>query len=436
MTNPDATASAAAAAQRVTKGQSFDITIERMAHGGVGIGAAPDGRVCFVAGGFPGDHLTVTARKVKKSFVEAERVAVTEPGEYRVESSCPAAQRGAGCCDFAELDPAAEPGIKVEVLRDQIRRVARIEHTPEVESINLEPQRGWRTRVRLGVDKQGRAGTRKRGSTELITDVACSQLVPGLVDGLVGPNARTFTPGAEVIAVMDSDGNRHVVESRKAPRGRRIETVREVIEAPTKDVVQRADGHEFRFPPTAFWQAHVAAPDTYTRIAHEWLAQASDDSVQLDDKRVDANEPLVAWDLYGGVGLFVPALADTTAPQGGQATVYSVDYSPAASGLQPGLEGIDVEFRTAKVEEIAAQLPKPVHVILDPPRTGAGTDVIAAVAAAEPRKVLHVGCDPATFARDLAAWSEHGYRLQRLAMVNAFPGTHHFETLALLVPVA
>lgn len=436
MTNPDATASAAEAAQRVTKEQSFDITIERMAHGGVGIGAAPDGRVCFVAGGFPGDRLTVTARKVKKAFIEAERDAVIEPGEYRVESSCPAAQQGAGCCDFAELDPAAEPGIKVEVLHDQIRRVARIEHTPEVESIDLEPQRGWRTRVRLGVDKQGRAGTRKRGSTELITDVACSQLVPGLVDGLVGPDARTFTPGAEVIAVMDSDGNRHVVESRKAPRGRRIETVREVIEAPTKNVVQRADGHEFHFPPTAFWQAHIAAPDTYTRIAREWLAQASGDSAQRDDARVDANEPIVSWDLYGGVGLFVPALAEVSAPQGGHTTVYSIDYSPAASGAQPGLEGIDVEFRTAKVEEIAAQLPKPTTVILDPPRTGAGADVIAAVATAEPRNVLHVGCDPATFARDLASWSEHGYRLHRLAMVNAFPGTHHFETLALLVPAA
>lgn len=435
MTNPDATSSAAEAAQPVTMGQSFDITIERMAHGGVGIGAAPDGRVCFVAGGFPGDRLTVTARKVKKAFVEAERDAVIEPAEYRVESSCPAAQQGAGCCDFAELDPAAEPRIKVEVLLDQIRRVARIEHTPEVESIDLQPQRGWRTRVRLGVDKQGRAGTRKRGSTELITNVACSQLVPGLVDGLVGPNSRTFTPGAEVIAVMDSDGNRHVVESRKAPRGRRVETVQEVIEAPTKEVVQRADGREFRFPPTAFWQAHVAAPDTYTRIAREWLAPASGDGVQSDEVRSDVAQ-LVAWDLYGGVGLFVPALAEVTAPQGGHTTVYSVDYSPAASGVQPGLEGIDVEFRTATVEEVAAQLPKPVSVILDPPRTGAGADVIAAVAVAEPRKVLHVGCDPATFARDLAAWSEHGYRLQRLAMVNAFPGTHHFETLALLVPAA
>lgn len=425
-----------AAAGSLSKGQSFDTTIERMGHGGVGIGAAPDGRVCFVSGAFPGDHVTVTATKVKKSFVEAALSSVVQPGPYRVESACPAAQRGAGCCDFAELDPAAEPDIKVAVLLDQLRRVAHIEDAPDVETIDVAPHRGWRTRVRLGVDKQGRAGLRKRGSTELVTDVACSQLIPGLVDGLVGPDARTFNPGAEVIAVMDSDGNRHVVETRKAPRGRRIETIREVIEAPTENVVQRADGHEFRFPPTAFWQAHVGAPDVYTSLAREWLGAEGHGNGGEPEAADESAVHAVAWDLYGGVGLFVPALAEVTAPQGGHTTVYSVDYSPAAAAPQPGLAGIDVHFRTAKVEQVASQLPQPASVILDPPRTGAGNDVVAAVAAAKPQRILHIGCDPATFARDLAAWSEHGYRAKRLAMVNAFPGTHHFETLALLVPLA
>ena len=416
----------------ITKGQSFDTTIERMGHGGVGIGAAPDGRVCFVPGAFPGDQVTVTATKVKKSFVEAEVNAVLKASPDRVESACPAAQRGAGCCDFAELDSAAEPGIKVAVLRDQLRRVARLEEVPDIESIDVAPQRGWRTRVRLGVDKQGRAGVRKRGSTELITDVACSQLAPGLVSGLVGPEARTFSPGAEVIAVVDRDGNRHVVETRKAPRGRRIETIRKVIEAPTQDVVQRADGHEFHFPPTAFWQAHIGAPDTYTRLARQWLAAEAGENKPAQESEAAA----VAWDLYGGVGLFVPALAEVTAPEGGHTTVYSVDYSPAAAAAQPGLADIDVHFRTAKVEQAASQLPRPATVILDPPRTGAGVEVVEAIAAAAPQRVLHIGCDPATFARDIAAWSEHGYRIERLAMVNAFPGTHHFETLALLVPAA
>ena len=418
----------------ITKGQSFDTTIERMGHGGVGIGAAPDGRVCFVPGAFPGDQVAVTATKVKKSFVEAEIDAVLKASPDRVESACPAAQRGAGCCDFAELDLAAEPGIKVAVLRDQLRRVGRLESIPEIEPIDVAPQRGWRTRVRLGVDQQGRAGVRKRGSTELVTDVACSQLVPGLVSGLVGPGARTFSPGAEVIAVMDSDGNRHVVETRKAPRGRRIETIRETIEAPTQDVVQRADGHEFHFPPTAFWQAHIGAPDVYTRLARQWLA--AEGEAEEHEATKGSEVTAVAWDLYGGVGLFVPALAEVTAPEGGHATVYSVDYSPAAAAAQPGLSGIDVHFRTAKVEQAASQLPRPTTVILDPPRTGAGVEVVDAIAAAAPQRVLHIGCDPATFARDIAAWSERGYRMERLAMVNAFPGTHHFETLALLVSAA
>ena len=53
-------------------------------------------------------------------------------------------------------------------------------------------------------------------------------------------------------------------------------------------------------------------------------------------------------------------------------------------------------------------------------------------ASASPGAVVHVGCDPATFARDLATWREQGYAVRRLAVINAFPGTHHMEALALL----
>lgn len=69
-------------------------------------------------------------------------------------------------------------------------------------------------------------------------------------------------------------------------------------------------------------------------------------------------------------------------------------------------------------------------VVLDPPRTGAGDDVVAGVAKKQPERIIHVGCDPATFSRDVAAWGENGYRIARLAVINAFPGTHHFEVVA------
>ena len=71
--------------------------------------------------------------------------------------------------------------------------------------------------------------------------------------------------------------------------------------------------------------------------------------------------------------------------------------------------------------------------MLDPPRTGAGADVVSAIAQRDPQRVIHIGCDPATLARDLAAWGDSGYVVERMALVDAFPMTHHFEVLVSLV---
>jgi tRNA/tmRNA/rRNA uracil-C5-methylase (TrmA/RlmC/RlmD family) len=46
--------------------------------------------------------------------------------------------------------------------------------------------------------------------------------------------------------------------------------------------------------------------------------------------------------------------------------------------------------------------------------------------------VVHVACDPAALARDLALFAAQGYRLAGLRAFDAFPMTHHFESIALL----
>lgn len=393
--------------------QPIELTIERMAHGGKGIAIGDDGRVVFVAGAYPGDRVAAAITKTKKSLAFADVNRVVSPGPYRGEGTCPAAAQGAGCCDFHDVVPERELELKISVLEDQLRRIAKLKQYPAIEAVELAPHQGWRTRVRLGVDDQGRAGLRMRESHMLVTDAVCVQLAAGLVEGLVGEGARRFTPNAEVIAVLDSTGTRHVVETRRAPRGRRVETIREVIEG-SGEVTEIVDGREYRFPATAFWQAHAAAPTGYSCIVKRLLAGGAGDG----------------WDLYGGVGLFVPAIAEAC---GGR--VCSVDYSAAATaGQQTCLMEFQLDVRSAKVEDVISQLPKPAVVVADPPRTGAGKEVVSAIAAAGPERVVHIGCDPATFARDAAAWQAEGYVMDQLLAVNAFPGTHHFETIARFVP--
>ncbi|MHA2789128.1 class I SAM-dependent RNA methyltransferase [Corynebacterium sp. S7] len=395
-------------------GDILELKATSMAHGGEAIAHAADGRVVFVLGAVPGDTVLAAVTKTKKRWARAETVEVLTPSEHRIAPTCEAAAHGAGCCDYAVIAPEAQLGFKQEVLVGQLNSLAQRSGVlerfdlAEIEPVQLNPTLGWRTRVRLGVDEQGRAGMRKRKSTEVVTET-CSQVVPGLIHDL---SQFEFTPGAEVVAVMDSNGHRHIVESSKVPRGRRVEKITQVIEG-TGEVIERADGHQFTFPATAFWQAHTNAPDAYTQLIRLWTK--------------DSYESKVGWDLYGGVGVFVPAIADALGSDG---KVISVDYSSSVDTMQPELDGYNLELVNGRVEAVVDKLERPGLVVLDPPRAGAGKEVIEATAAKAPEQIIHVGCDPSTFARDLADWGAAGYRVNRMALIDAFPNTHHFEVMA------
>jgi tRNA/tmRNA/rRNA uracil-C5-methylase (TrmA/RlmC/RlmD family) len=47
---------------------------------------------------------------------------------------------------------------------------------------------------------------------------------------------------------------------------------------------------------------------------------------------------------------------------------------------------------------------------------------------------VHVACDPASLARDVALFSSQGYQLAELRAFDAFPMTHHMECTALFLP--
>lgn len=133
--------------------------------------------------------------------------------------------------------------------------------------------------------------------------------------------------------------------------------------------------------------------------------------------RAVRGEPGRAWDLYGGAGVLAGALVD----QGFAVDVVETSGGAIAAGRQT-LADEPVAFHRGDVASRLRGLPSPSVVVLDPPRTGAGAGVMSAIAASEPRAIVHVGCDPAAFARDLGSACENGYRLAELAAYDAFPG--------------
>lgn len=71
--------------------------------------------------------------------------------------------------------------------------------------------------------------------------------------------------------------------------------------------------------------------------------------------------------------------------------------------------------------------------VLDPPRAGA-PGLLQKLVVTRPRAILYLSCDAVSLARDLrSVVAGGGYRVERLALYDMFPGTEHVETLAVLL---
>jgi tRNA/tmRNA/rRNA uracil-C5-methylase (TrmA/RlmC/RlmD family) len=142
-------------------------------------------------------------------------------------------------------------------------------------------------------------------------------------------------------------------------------------------------------------------------------------------------------DLYAGVGLFAVAFGDAVAP-GGRVTAVEQDRTSvehARRNLRASAASVSVEG--GRVDRVLLRLRgqrrlRADVVVLDPPRAGAGRRVVELVAATGARSIAYVACDPAALARDLALFAGQGYQLDRIRAFDAFPMTHHFETVAQL----
>jgi len=385
------------------------LTVGAPANGGSCV-ARHDGRVVFVRYALPGERVRVRVTVDRGSYWHAEAVEVIDPSSDRRASLCPiAGVEGAGCCDLAFVEPEAARALKAEVVSNQLARLGDYQWSGAVQPLTPRGPTGWRTRVRLDIGADGRAGFHRYRSDELVTDLNCGQLPAGMTDGLA---CIEWPPGAHLHVVIDDDGQRHVV--RTVRQGRRTST--EVVEGSFQGV-QRAGRHSWQVPVTAFWQAHCDAARTYSELVSDWA---------------QPGPGMTAWDLYGGVGVFAAVLGDAVGESG---QVISVDSSRAASRVARAAlaELAQVSAITDSVRRaLTAQRRGADVAVLDPPRAGAGRDVIDLLAAAEVPRVVHIGCEVASFARDIGLYRQHGYAVDKVAVFDSFPLTHHIECVALL----
>lgn len=407
------------------QGREVELDVTGIAHGGVSV-ARHEGRVVFVQDAIPGER--VVARVTddrKKSFWRADAVRVLEASEHRRPHVWSAASIDldpadrAGGAEFGHVDLPHQRELKRQVLADALGRFGGVDDAVReavvVEGLPGDDERrgtGWRTRVRLHVDADGRVGPYASRSHRVVTVDDLPLAAPEVA--AAAPLDQRF-PGEEHVDVLaPAGGSARLVIGRQAPT---------VV---TEQVGERA----FRVDDTGFWQVHRLAAETLTAAVQDLVDPA------LVDPRA-AN-----LDLYGGVGLLAAAFADVAGPATRITTVEGVARATehAAENLAEWVGAAAVTGRVerwlrqagAQASATERERQRSATVVLDPPRSGAGREVVAAIAELEPAQVVYVACDPVALSRDLGLFSAAGYRPVALRAFDLFPSTHHVETVVRL----
>jgi tRNA/tmRNA/rRNA uracil-C5-methylase (TrmA/RlmC/RlmD family) len=405
-------------------GRTVELDVTNIAHGGISV-ARLDGRVVFVADAIPGERVeAIITSDSKRSFWRADAVRVLEASPHRqphvwAEASIDRApEHRAGGAEFGHIDIAHQRELKRQVLVDAMTRMAKLDLEAVapglvVEAIPGEADgTGWRTRVSLHVAPDGTLGPFAARSH---TVVAVDSLPLATAEvAAAAPLAERFVGEERVDVLAPARGGARLVIGKQKPS-----VITEVV-----------GEREFRLDDTGFWQVHDAAAQTLTRA----VQQAIDDSL-LDPAAMNL-------DLYGGVGLLAAALGDVVGPSLRITTVES-DARATEHAAENLSEWIGARAETGRVERWIAQLAAEASaserarrragtVVLDPPRSGAGGEVVRQLAALAPAQIVYVACDPVALARDVASFADAGYRLGRLRAFDLFPHTHHVEAIATL----
>lgn len=388
-------------------GQRFNVTIEKVAHGGHFI-ARHEGAVIFVRHGIPGEEAEIVITSVGSSFNRGDVVAVLTPSADRVSPPCRYAHReGCGGCDFQHVSIPRQRSLKSDVIAEQFSRIAKMELLVEVEEVG-KPL-GWRTRCTSVTTKSGALGFYQARSHKIVPVDDCRILVPEMQFSELAKRGAKGDQRVEIS--ISSTGERSI-----ATAGARDESPMRLTDG--VEVAHYTVGdNSFEVSQKSFWQSHKDAPQVLTDAVLKYAELRAGDHV---------------LDLYGGVGLFTAAVLPLIGETGAVDLVEG-SKSATSDATRNFVDSKNVTVITGDVTKVITRFSHADVVVLDPPREGAGKDVVENLARIAPRTIVYVACDPAALARDTAYLRDFGYELEAIRAFDLFPMTHHIECVAKFV---
>ncbi len=439
------------------------LTIEKLIYGGDGLARLPAddrgrGKAVFVPLVLAGEKIEATLTEQKPGFARAAPNTIVEPSSHRIQPGCQYYARCGGC-HYQHASYEHQLEIKKEILRETLRRTAKLELPFDIE-VHPSPPWNYRNRSRLQVQTNPTFATGyfKLASHELLAVEECPISSPLINRGIAslwqsGRAGKVPQGVRELEFLANAEDTQLLIEVSCAPEARRA-NVREWTEEWRAVMPEISGIVAFRQPNPGDRTAGVpeklvsSGADHLTyqtqcaayRVSAGSFFQTNRHLIDELVKVVTAGQSgRLAVDLYAGAGLFSTALSSDfhhiVSVETSQTSFADLAYNQSSNGeavqanTEQYLARVENSRRVGKGIVLPHILNKPDLAVVDPPRSGLGERVARLLATLGAPRVVYVSCDPATLARDLAPLLAAGYRPEQVHLVDLFPQTYHLESV-------
>jgi len=380
-------------------GDIVTLNIGKIVHGGHFI-ARHNNQVVFVRHGISGEIANVKITSINSKLAFGDAIEILKKSKDRVKSPCKYSKPG-GCggCDFQHISPEIQKNLKKIIIQDQFNRIAKIDINPEV--ISTEPLTGlnWRSRLDLAISNNGKTGLYSHRSNEIIEIDECLIAVEQINKSKVF--SKYWNTSDRLSISVSSENELNVNQAGKNILG--SDELKEVV-----------DDNTYTISPKSFWQSHKNAPRLLLQQVRKYA------KIKLGDR---------ICDLYGGAGLFTAPMAKLTG-EAGEVHLIERDNDCIKDAKKMFKTKKNIIIHHGKVEQKLGKIKNIDIIILDPPRNGAGKQVIHQIIDKKPKSIVYVSCDPTSLARDTKILIDNNYTLSNVLGLDLFPMTHHIECIA------
>jgi len=432
-------------------GQKIQVKITRLDFNGCGVGSYQKKSV-FIDGTLPNETVVAKIIEQKSKYYRGKLLDVINSSDKRVIAQCQHFLKCGGC-DVQHISPQEQLLMKQKKVSELFSRQHILSLNDEAdlpwqESLFSQPYH-YRRKARIGVqyDKKGQVtiGFRQRGSNLLVGIRKCPVLLE--------PLSEFFQPLKLLLAKL----------SGKNPIGHIEIIATDVVTLIIRQLVKLSPQDKVlwsNFSSEVNCQIMVdngeqvlslstCQPLSYSLVNANHqpikISFSADDFIQVN---ADINNKMVAqaidWlslnehdqvlDLFCGLGNFSLAIASIVAKVTGIEGVDKMVIKARENAIENNLT--NCQFYQADLnsdwQSNAWAKEKYTKVLLDPARAGA-YQAIEQLVKFNIEQILYISCDPATLAKDTALLLTHGYKIEKIALMDMFTHTKHIETMVLFV---